>query len=159
MLSYQLAGGLSAESDSPPSEADKDWAILTLADDLSDSIRPLQTAEFNQHEFASLRGKGANLIQAGYNRDYAHALTANRPCDLKNFSMNGRLVRHDCDATFGASGSPILLELNGLYRLIAMLVGIDSQGAGIAVTGAVFNGVSKAAASEKAPSGGKAEAC
>ena len=138
--SYQLGGGQPADSMNPPTDPGKDWAVLTLAEDLSDSITPLPTAKFNKHTLTRLTSSGGTILQAGYNRDYAHMLTVNRPCELGEFLLNERVVQHHCDATFGASGSPLLLELDGLYKVIALLVGLDTEGIGIAVTGSVIHG-------------------
>lgn len=80
-------------------------------------------------------------------------MLVNRPCELGDFLRNDRLVRHNCDATLGAAGSAILMQQDGHYQISALLVGLDRQGIGIAVTGKVFNGASDSTIPEEAPSG------
>jgi protease YdgD len=120
----------------------RDWAVLLLAEDLSGTIEPVVIAARPVQRLEEvLQGKGA-LLQAGYNRDYAHILTGNQPCEIVELLPGKRLLRHRCDATFGSSGSPLLLASDKGERLVAMLVGIDTDGrSGIAVTGAVFAGL------------------
>ena len=138
--SYQMPGGESLSQQGPPTDPSQDWAILTLVKDLSSTVKPLATAALGSDDLISNRVNNGMLLQAGYNRDYAHTLTVNKPCELSDFLQNGRLVRHKCDATFGASGSPIFLERDGQYHIIALLVGIEkNSGQGIAVTGAAFH--------------------
>ena len=140
VLSFELSGGETMRAQGPPTDPTQDWAILTLAKDLEGVANALPTALLDpalMHTYKMQRGV---FLQAGYSRDRPHMLTLNRPCELAGFSRSNRIVRHTCDATFGDSGSPILLERNGKYHIVAVLVGIDnSAGNGIAVTGTAFH--------------------
>jgi protease YdgD len=46
------------------------------------------------------------LVQAGFSRDRAQVLTAHGGC--RGRRAPGGLIAHDCDATYGDSGSPLL---------------------------------------------------
>ena len=58
---------------------------------------------------------------AGYSGDFEEILTAHRNCHIVG-EASPKILLHDCDATFGASGSP-LLRINGAA---AEIVGIQS---------------------------------
>ena len=80
-----------------------------------------------------------NLIQVGYSQDKPHVLTAHHGCHALGPVRPGGTLVHDCDATHGDSGSPILVLTAGGPRLFAMHVatGKGSAGAvGIAVPAA-----------------------
>ena len=140
VVSYQLSGGETVRQQGPPTDPTRDWAVLTLAEDLGAVAEALPTAPLSRQWLTDYQQQGGVFLQAGYSRDRPHILTQNRPCKLAGFGHNDRLIRHECDATFGDSGSPILLERNGKYHIVAMLVGIDkTTGKGIAVTGTAFH--------------------
>ena len=70
----------------------------------------------------------------------AHILTLDDGCRLLGFGREG-LLYHDCDATKGDSGSPILGHRDGRFYILAIHVatGVSAKGAvGIAVPGGVF---------------------
>jgi protease YdgD len=140
VVSYALANGEEPSRRSPKPKPARDWAVLTLAKDLGAVAQPLPTALLNQRLLVRYHRQGGTFLQAGYSRDRPHILTLNRPCPLVGFAGEERLVLHTCDATFGDSGSPILLERNGDFRVAAMLVGIDrASHRGIAVSGKAFH--------------------
>jgi len=139
VVSYRLAAGEPVKGTGPPGLTG-DWAVLTLAEDLSTVAEVIPTAPLDPKLLDSYRQQGGVFVQAGYSRDRPHILTLNRPCTLAGFARSNRTVRHTCDATFGDSGSPILLERNGNYHIVAVLVGIDNTtGQGIAVTATAFH--------------------
>ena len=120
-------------------ERAQDWAILLLAKDLGDQITPLPTLPFDSTLVDQYRQLGT-FAQAGYSRDRPHMLTRNSQCTIAGFRRDGYIAMHECDATFGDSGSPLLLEQDGRYRIVAMLVAINRKnGKGIAVTGKAFH--------------------
>jgi protease YdgD len=140
VIDYQLADDQQRPAQGPPTAPDRDWAILTLAKDLGAVADALPTAPLDPALLQTYHQQQGVFLQAGYSRDRPHMLTRNRPCELAGFSRGNRVVRHRCDATFGDSGSPILLERNGTYHVVAVLVGIDPRaGNGIAVTGTAFH--------------------
>ena len=111
-----------------------DWAVVTLDRDVSK-----QTGIVELGDLAP--GGSAELIQAGYSRDRPHVLTVDRSCTRTGRSRSGDYITHDCDATFGDSGSPVLTRGDDGYRLVGMHVAVRHQGRkvnGIAVTSKAF---------------------
>jgi protease YdgD len=98
-----------------------DWAVLTLESPVpaTRELTPIRLA--SQSQLAQLN-KDAPLQQAGYSRDRAHMLTVVKGCHLVGFkhSAGGVLLLHDCDATFGDSGSPVLSEFDGELRIVGI---------------------------------------
>ena len=138
VTSYELAGGQEAKRKGRLARA-RDWAVLTLAKDLGDKITPLPTLPLDASLVDGYRQHGV-FTQAGYSRDRPHMLTKNSHCEIVGFRHADHIAMHECDATFGDSGSPLLLEREGRYHIAAMLVAISRKsGKGIAVTGKAFH--------------------
>lgn len=78
-----------------------DWAVLTLAEPAPDQVPPLPVS------VAPLR-PGTPLMLGGYSQDRAQILMADRACHL--LAESGGLLVHDCDATRGTSGGPLLVR-------------------------------------------------
>lgn len=126
----QLISGFTFEG----RELNKDWALLTLDRDVSSITGIIELA-------SRPATRGDPLVQAGYSRDRPHALTADRACRQTGVAARGDLITHDCDATFGDSGSPLLVMQDGQYRLFGMHVAVRVQGdqaAGVAVSSRAF---------------------
>lgn len=106
----QIAPGY--RGDSP--RAGLDWAILTLDQDVSTSTGTIPLAERKP-------AKGTRLLQAGYSRDRKHLLTIDPSCRVTSIKSSSLLLTHDCDATFGDSGSPLLVrDRTGGFRVTAI---------------------------------------
>ena len=137
---YTLSNGAELRRRAPRFQPASDWAVLHLADDLAAGIDPLPTAPLDRERLTAYRKADGRFLQAGYSRDRPHILTLNRPCPLVGFADDDRVVLHACDATFGDSGSPILLERNGGFHVVAVVVGIEqTTGRGLAVTAKAFH--------------------
>ena len=112
-----------------------DWALLVLAADLDEAIGniPLDSPR-------SL-GPGASVLQVGYSQDRAHILTAHDGCRLLGWTADQTVLTHDCDATNGDSGSPILAIDGGDVRSVGLHVGTLGRGdwaLGLAIPAASF---------------------
>lgn len=79
-----------------------DWAVLTLAEPAPDSVPPLPISVM------PLR-PGTPLMLGGYSQDRAQILMADSACHL--LGETGGLLVHDCDATRGTSGGPLLVRM------------------------------------------------
>lgn len=102
-------------------EPTSDWAILVLD-------RPLKTIQPIPWQDPALpalqaRYRLERLSQAGYSRDRAHVMTYNDSCALSAVAGRPRLLRHSCDATFGDSGSPLMLRQGSSVTLIGIHIG------------------------------------
>ncbi|HJT11002.1 MAG TPA: trypsin-like serine protease [Dongiaceae bacterium] len=113
-----------------------DWALVELERDLSIEPVELSTRSFQEIKLAAADGA---LTIAGYNGDYAEILTQDSGCQLVAKAEGGRLLLHDCDATFGSSGAPLLLvtedgaEIIGLQSAIVELEDGRSFGAAVPI--------------------------
>lgn len=91
-----------------------DRAVVTLdhpAGDASDLLRIATT----------MPPPGAALVLGGYGQDREERLTADLHCHL--VAALGGLIRHDCAATRGTSGAPLLVETApGEWRVIGIEV-------------------------------------
>ncbi len=140
VVSYEIAGKTPAAGAGHPPSLTGDWAILTLAEDLSSVVDAVPTASLDPALKSRYLRQGGVFLQAGYSRDRPHILTRHDNCQLEGFGAEDHLVQHQCDATFGDSGSPILLSYNGNYRVVAIHLATDNkQGKGIALTGLAFH--------------------
>ena len=113
---------------------DRDWAVVVLDRDVSRQTGVIPVASAGA-------GGARTFIQAGYSRDRPHILTVNRACRRLGQARAGRLLIHDCDATFGDSGSPLLVREGGNYRLVGVHVAFRRHAGkvqGIAVSSRAF---------------------
>jgi len=113
-----------------------DWALIELESSLSIEPVELSSRSFPEMKLAAAAGE---LTIAGYNGDYAEILTQDSGCHLVAKVEGGRLLLHDCDATYGSSGAPLLLvtpegaEIIGLQSAIVELEDGRSFGAAVPV--------------------------
>ncbi|MEZ5832411.1 MAG: trypsin-like serine protease [Dongiaceae bacterium] len=113
-----------------------DWALMELDHRLT--TRPVELSGMSFQEMKEAADEG-ELTIAGYNGDFAEILTQHRGCDLVARSEGGKLLLHDCDATYGSSGAPLLLitpdgaEIIGLQSAIVELQNGQSVGAAVPV--------------------------
>lgn len=96
-----------------------DWAVIKLERSLSIQPIPLSDLGFEEIKTASEEGE---LTIAAYNGDRAEILTRHKGCDLAGQTSDERLMLHECDATYGASGAPLLL----VTSVGAEIVGLQS---------------------------------
>ena len=90
------------------SAPEDDWALLTLARDILQTTGRLLLAAPDGDGSPTGQVTQAAVLQAGYSQDRAHILTRHSDCRVRHFLRQKRLILHDCDATKGDSGSPIL---------------------------------------------------
>jgi protease YdgD len=113
-----------------------DWALVELERSLGIEPVRLSSMSFQQMRKAADDGE---LTIAGYNGDYAEILTQHHGCRLIAKAEGGRLLLHDCDATYGSSGAPLLLltpagaEIIGLQSAIVQLEDGRSFGAAVPI--------------------------
>ncbi len=113
-----------------------DWAILELASPIN-NIRPIPLSPLSVKQLIAT-GQNSDIIQAGFSGDRRYILTANKRCKIIKQHQKLPLVRHNCDATKGDSGSPLLIKRKGHFQVIALLIGAQSLSAGQATGLAVI---------------------
>lgn len=112
--------------DGRPALAD-DWVLVILENALD--VRPVPVMALPPGEAA-----GARLARAGYSRNRPHLLSLHDGCALLGQSDN--VILHDCDATYGDSGSPLLVLGDDGAVVVGMTTGAgkrDGDDVGIAI--------------------------
>jgi len=116
-----------------------DWALMELDHRLD--VRPVELSTLSFQEMKDAAAEG-ELTVAGYNGDYAEILTQHRGCHLIAKAEGGKLLLHDCDATYGSSGAPLLLVTSGGAEIVGLQSAIveleDGRSFGAAVPVAAF---------------------
>ena len=110
---------------------EQDWAIVVLRDALD--IRPVP--------LAPSVGEGQTITRAGYGRDRSHMLSVHSGCRVEPLRGSEPLVEHDCDATQGDSGSPLLAGSGEDVAVAALHIGCSGSGAstqGVAIVVEAF---------------------
>jgi protease YdgD len=104
-----------ATADTPQQMA-HDWAFIELDRDLPQRPIPIARQEF------TLENGPVTVTVAGYSGDFEEVLTAHRNCHIVQRQLN--LWLHNCDATFGASGSPLLRIDGSSAEIVAIQSGV-----------------------------------
>lgn len=112
---YTTGPGYDGE-DKPPQT--NDWARLELAEPIPGAVLPLPIATVAP-------SSGLSVALAGYNQDRAQLLMADPECHIGIVTRRpgGTLLLHDCSATRGTSGGPLLTKENGGWAVIAINIG------------------------------------
>lgn len=102
-----------------------DWAILTLREPLfpEAALYPVPILERAAIDQVTT---GQPLVRAGYSQDRPHIPTSVH-CKLLGRS-GPRLLRHDCDGTWGDSGSPIMIETSAGWRVLGLHIAVAERG-------------------------------
>jgi protease YdgD len=123
-LRYIIGPGF--DPTAPDKTPGADWAILTIDTPLGTADRVLALSD---HAPAV----GASVMLGGYSQDRRYVLTADSSCRVLSIGtdMAGRpLLEHNCTATRGDSGAPLLIEENGKWRVAGIDVLARKAGAG-----------------------------
>lgn len=120
------APGVVMDERGRPRNLAHDWAVLTLRQPLfpDAALQPIALADPAERQAVAA---GRPLVRAGYSQDRPHVPTSVR-CTLLGRS-GALLLRHDCDGTWGDSGSPILLETADGWRVLGLSVAVADRGA------------------------------
>jgi protease YdgD len=114
VTAYRIAAGY--DPSRPQETLGADAALLTLADPLTNSGLPLGANERT----------GETIALGGYNQDRIEVMEADVNCRLTGRAADASarpLLRHDCTATHGTSGAPVLEhDAKDVWRLIGINV-------------------------------------
>lgn len=136
--SFAIAPGWDATEATAQGNLGDDWAVIEL--ERAFTIRPIALSDLGYEEIKSAAAAG-ELTIAAYNRDFGEILTRHQGCALAGETGDARLMLHDCDATYGASGAPLLLvtpagaEIVGLQSAVVELQDGRTLGAAVPVAG------------------------
>lgn len=115
----------------PPSLAD-DWVLVILENALD--VRPVPVIAMSPGQAAGVR-----LARAGYARNRPHLLSLHDGCAI--LEQNDDVIMHDCDATYGDSGSPLLMNSDGGVFIVGMTTGaakLRGDEVGVAIDARAF---------------------
>lgn len=117
---YSTGAGFDGQKSAPRTS---DWARLELAEAVPDTVTPLPST-------AKALPSGTSVMIAGYNQDRAQLLMADRECHVGPVTpvSGGTLLLHDCSATRGTSGGPLLARENDRW----VVAGINIAGGELA---------------------------
>jgi protease YdgD len=99
-----------------------DWARLKLAEAVPTAIEPLRLSK----EFPV---PGTAVALPGYNQDRIHQLMADTSCRITGVSMirGERLLTHDCSATRGTSGGPLLARRGDHWEAVGINIAVTAS--------------------------------
>jgi protease YdgD len=117
-----FAPDYSPDTAAPGEGNGEDWAIVLLADDIGLTAGMLDIHMLTQTDIDTINGEGMLVNQAGYSWDTGRNLSGNRGCRLTRAFADDSFL-HECDTTYGDSGSPILMRRGDDWEII----GLDSQ--------------------------------
>lgn len=102
-----------SDADAPPTPAN-DWVLVILETPLN--VKPVPVIAMSPGQ-----ATGARVARAGYARNRPHLLSLHDGCVILGEDDN--VLMHDCDATYGDSGSPLLLNSDGGAFIVGMTTG------------------------------------
>jgi protease YdgD len=99
-----------------------DWARLELAEAVPPTIEPLRLAK-------ECPVPGTAVALPGYNQDRIHRLMADASCRVTGISMirGERLLTHDCSATRGTSGGPLLARRADHWEAVGINIAVTAS--------------------------------
>ncbi len=105
-------------------KSETDWALLRLDRPLGSALGYLGIRALGEVPLEQVQ----NMIvyQAGYSWDTGDHLSGNIGCAILQFAGNN-MLQHNCDTTHGDSGSPLMIEDNGLYYVVATDAAFDTD--------------------------------
>ena len=98
-----------------------DWAFFALDRDLGEQAGSFQLHYLSPGDVAGiLAGGWFPISQGGYSWDSANRLTAHVDCPITK-ALPDNTILHQCDMTWGDSGSPFFFERDGAYHVVAIV--------------------------------------
>ncbi len=120
--SYQVSKAFKPAQSVSAENAVADWAVVRLKKGIGRQTGWFGVRGLDEGLRSRIDQKKAILLQAGYQRQRAHVITATFGCTfVGNFSKNSGLV-HDCPIAKGDSGSPLLVLDRGRISVIGIHV-------------------------------------
>lgn len=121
IIAYDIASGYLGVADRRLENSAHDWAFLHLREPLGEEAGSIGLLNLSPALYERLAQTRLVILQAGYSLDQPYDMTAHIGCHLDGWAASG-LLKHDCDATVGDSGSPIFTWVDGAFRLLGLHV-------------------------------------
>ena len=99
-----------------------DWARLELAEAVPPAIEPLRLSK-------EVPVSGNDVALPGYNQDRIHRLMADTSRRITGISIisGERLLTHDCSATRGTSGGPLLARRGDHWEAVGINIAVTTS--------------------------------
>lgn len=115
----------------------RDWVLIQLEKKLD--IKPVPLAKIDFEQLLAL-GKAGEMSNAGYSADWPEIVMRDKGCRVEKKFAEVPLVLHNCDATFGASGGPLLWMRGNSAEVVGLQSGaVVMQGAEYGTAVPVWN--------------------
>lgn len=143
-IRFRLADGIQIDASGHPEDLLDDWAVVELDLDLESGagVHPMAIADADERS----RLTGNAIARGGYSRDRPHLPVKVDPCKALGVIEQGRLLLHDCDATAGSSGSPLVVERDGRLYVVGIQSAVVRAGDETVAVGILMQRVLPAAA-------------
>jgi protease YdgD len=125
----------------PLEAASRDWALVTLDQDVAGTIGKFGVAEVDVARIASLIKAETKIAVAGYAQDRAEVLLVDASCAIRGFDPQRGILIHGCDVAGGVSGAPVFYRDGETYRIVGIHVATmrsEPESLGIAVPSSAF---------------------
>jgi V8-like Glu-specific endopeptidase len=99
-----------------PDRSPADWALIVLKDAVP--VRPVAVKALTREELRAATLAGT-ISEIGYGEERRYSPTALRNCRA-DLGQDNRLLTVQCLANFGYSGSPILVDMNGIPAVVGI---------------------------------------
>lgn len=123
-VSEYTIGRRTAPASSQRDEPDpaSDWAVLTLEKNIGAAVGHVALLDLSARAAKKLKAHGLAATQAGYGERRPHVLSRHDGCRVLGPIADGDLIAHACDANKGDSGSPLLVQHQDRYYVLAVHV-------------------------------------
>jgi protease YdgD len=120
VVRYVVGGGFDGAE--PARHPASDWARLELAEGVPPAIEPPRLSK-------ELPVPGTAVALPGYNQDRIHLLMADTSCRITGISVvrGARLLAHDCSATRGTSGGPLLSRRGDHWEAVGINIAVTAS--------------------------------
>lgn len=98
----------------------RDWVLIELEKSLP--IKPIPLARIDWPQMLEL-GRAGEMSNAGYSADWPEIVMRHAGCRAEKIFKEFALMLHTCDATFGASGGPLLRIRDGAAEIVGVQSG------------------------------------
>ncbi len=120
--SYQISEFFKPQASVSPENAATDWAILRLTKPLGRQTGWYGLQSLDQDLLERLSTGTAVLLQAGYQRQRSHVMTATFACGFVGRFAGNAGIAHACPVAKGDSGSPLLVMNHGRISAVGIHV-------------------------------------
>lgn len=113
---FVISPGFDRAAQPPQADLSRDWAVIEL-----ETVQTVMPVPIAAPATLASRFPGP-VSRAGYSKDSPHQLRVHENCAISASRNQGRLLIHECDATFGDSGSALLWRQGDRVEVVGVHV-------------------------------------